>query len=256
MVKNMVRRGSFCAAALVLATGSASAAMDGTGITVSIWNADTGTSYVNNLRVTGDFDGDNRFVARVDLNGVVLGQDAGGQDIVLDSSNFVEYEIVGSNLRAGGPFTANLNFNVQAGLANTGFSFAATPVAAGLGSAVGAASAGISITESSNPFSAPGATLSPNSAGIYEANYNGGSNIFADLFLAPLAVAPTAGSATFNDSFSGPIGIPVTDIGSAFSFTLSGFDLAAGTSTFVVTPAPGTLAMLGLGGLAAVRRRR
>jgi hypothetical protein len=41
-----------------------------------------------------------------------------------------------------------------------------------------------------------------------------------------------------------------------FSFMLSAFDAASGTSNYQIVPAPGALALLGLGGLAATRRRR
>ena len=49
----------------------------------------------------------------------------------------------------------------------------------------------------------------------------------------------------------------VSDISSRFSFTLSANDIASGTSIFtVVIPSPGSAALLGLGGLVAIRRRR
>ena len=53
-----------------------------------------------------------------------------------------------------------------------------------------------------------------------------------------------------------PTGIDVTSISASWDFTLSAFDSATGTSTFTIVPAPASAALLGLGGLAAARRRR
>jgi hypothetical protein len=154
----------------------------------------------------------------------------------------------------------NMNFNVQAANQNTAFS-----VTSGLlsfpqiASPVGMASAGVTVTD----INGNGATLSPDGPGLYASQYNGdypGGTLFADLLGAPVLAGPfQTGSAS--DEFPGggsfsAIGVPVESMSAAWTFTLSAFDMASGTSTFVVVPAPAGLGVLGLAGLAIARRRR
>lgn len=247
----MINRGLVMAAmGVAMAAGAASAGVEGSSITVRVGDEGFNNTWFE-TEVVGDFVDNNTFVAMLDLSGVTYG------DVTLGSENFIEYRIEGDNLRSGGGMqTVTLNFNVLAGFVNTSFAIDATPLAAAFATATGTASAGLSVTESSNPFSAPGATLSPDGAGIYEANYNASSSIFANLFTSAVSVAGGGGSASFTDSAAGPIAGSIADIGASWHFTLTSFDLAAGTSTFTVTPTPGTLALLGFGGLLGARRRR
>lgn len=53
-----------------------------------------------------------------------------------------------------------------------------------------------------------------------------------------------------------PIGGPFDTIASTFEFEVSANAQISGTSTFTVVPTPGSLALLGLAGIAAARRRR
>lgn len=180
-------------------------------------------------------------------------------DVILGhiTSLFMEVE----SGRAFGP-VVNLNFNVAAGLMNTTFSIAATPVAfASIGSPMGLASAEISLTDSA--IGGFGAVLSTSTAaGIYTANYNSGTSVFASLFGSSLTADGSTGPATVTfgaETGAGlftPLAGSAANIGAEWNFSLTALDLASGTSTFTVTPAPGTFALLALGGLVATRRRR
>ncbi|MCW5777277.1 MAG: PEP-CTERM sorting domain-containing protein [Phycisphaeraceae bacterium] len=153
-----------------------------------------------------------------------------------------------------------LNFNVQANQQNTLFS-----VGSGLlnfpmiNSPVGAASAAVTITD----VNGNGATFTPDAAGAHLSHYNGevpNGTQFASLLTSGFSVGAFS-SDTRSDEYPGggqyaPIGVGVFDMSSRWSFTLSAFDLASGTSVYVIIPAPGSLGLLGLGGLLAIRRRR
>lgn len=82
------------------------------------------------------------------------------------------------------------------------------------------------------------------------------------LFNAPFSLVNSGlGSSNASENFGTPIpslGGPavLNSIGILINFTLSGLDQASVTSTFVVAPAPGALALLGLAGFAGTRRRR
>ena len=142
---------------------------------------------------------------------------------------------------------------------STGFPIA--PITNGLAFA----SAAITATEGGALLD--GATVTGAFSGVkaYEASYNLGTGIFADL-VSPVVTVPGGGSNTLSERFPVPIGsrtlVPglVTDIQSTFSFTLSAFDQASGTSRFdIIVPEPSSiaLAMCGLVGVViCVRRRR
>lgn len=154
-----------------------------------------------------------------------------------------------------------LNFSVSAGTLDTSFVISSPllsfPV---LDPAQGRATAGVSVTDTNGD----GASLSLNGQpGLYTSRYNGlvpGGSLFADLLTGPVTAA-AFDSATDSDSFPGggnyaPIAGPVTDMSSRFAFTLTAGDEASGTSSYEIVPAPGAVALLGLGGLLAARRRR
>lgn len=91
-----------------------------------------------------------------------------------------------------------------------------------------------------------------------------GANVIGTLFNDPFSVARTeAGSSSLGfESFGDPIpSLPGPDLGSDLSitlkFVLSGNSSASFTSVFVaLVPAPGAVALLGLGGLLGASRRR
>lgn len=156
-----------------------------------------------------------------------------------------------------------LNFNVLAGTLMTTFTITSAQVSFGtLALAEGRSSASLSITDLTSNTATLNASGQP---GAYTSRYNGappGGTTFHDSFVVPIVAAVPGGSASASDDFPGgglyvPIAGPVSDIGARFAFTLSAGDLASGTSIFRVQaiPAPGALALLGLGGLVAGRRR-
>lgn len=156
------------------------------------------------------------------------------------------------------------NFNVSSGVVNTSFTINSAilsfPTIPG---AVGIASAFIGVTDSASGLGSGSVSLFGLQPGgnAFSARYNGNSQTFVDLIGGGTVPVSTGGSTSFvgqNPSFPAyqPLGASVSDIQSQFSFTLSRFDRAAGTSTFEIIPAPGAAALLGLGGLLAARRRR
>jgi len=164
--------------------------------------------------------------------------------------------IVVSNSNRSGGQTVSLNFNVAAGGANTVFGISSGLANVGYATAMGRASAAVSVTDTTGN----GATLSPDGGSMYTAMYNGApGSAFANL-LGSGVNAGAFSTATANAEFPGggnyaAIGGAVADISAQWTFAVSALDLAAGTSVFTVVPAPGSVALLGLAGL-AIRRRR
>jgi hypothetical protein len=152
--------------------------------------------------------------------------------------------------------TVTLNFNVAAGGSNTVFDISSGLAGVGYASAMGRATAAVSVTDTTGN----GATLSPDGASMYHAFYNGAPGTeFAGL-LGGAVNAGAFSTATGEAEFPGgggyaPIFGSVGDMSAQWTFAVSAFDLAAGTSVFNVIPAPGSVALLGLAGLAARRRR-
>lgn len=153
-----------------------------------------------------------------------------------------------------------INFNIASTAQNTSFTIT-SPVLSfpAMSGAVGAASAAVSVTD----LLGDGATLTPSGAGAYLAQYNGalpGGTNFATLVNAPVVAAPFS-TTTISQEFPGggnyaPIGGSIADISAQWQFTISPDDLASGTGVFTVIPAPASLALVGLAGLVAGRRRR
>jgi hypothetical protein len=157
----------------------------------------------------------------------------------------------------------SVSFNVLAGSIDPVFTISSAQVSfPTIMHAAGRTSATVTVTD----LESNGAGLFPASQpGIYTSRYNGaapGGTTFHDSFHDPLRVVSPGGSETASDEFPGggeyaPITGPVSSIGSRFAFVVSSGDQASGTSIFRVeaVPAPASLWILALGGLAAARRR-
>jgi hypothetical protein len=154
-----------------------------------------------------------------------------------------------------------LNFSVAAGTLNTTFTITSPLLSFGaIDPASGRATAGVTVTDTDGN----GGSIAPDvQPSLYTSRYNGavpGGTVFADLLGAPVAAA-AFDSASASASFPGggayaPIAGPVSDMSSRFRFTLTANDEASGTSSYEIIPGPSTLALLGIGGLVAGRRRR
>lgn len=99
-------------------------------------------------------------------------------------------------------------------------------------------------------------TLTGNYEGkVYRAVYNGGT-VFADLVNTPIY----DGDSVTESIPSTPISGQVSSMQTMWNFTISGNSSAQGGSRFTITgteiPEPATILLLGLGGLALIKKRR
>lgn len=142
-----------------------------------------------------------------------------------------------------------VEFGVRAGNSPMTFSFFDV-LSVSVVNPTGEASAAVTLTDRGGG----GATITGLFGGkTHRATYNSGATVFADL----VSGFSGSGSSTATEA-TGSVSISGTLLGieSEFYFTLSAKDAASGTSTFSVTPEPATVALLGLGGLALLRRKR
>lgn len=153
--------------------------------------------------------------------------------------------------------TANVDSNIT--VVSPLLSFAA------INGAIARASADLTVTDSGTiSGGAAGATLTPVGGKGYTAFYNGGApqagTEFANFFTTPAVASgdPIFGHTEVFHSDTGPFAAVgnVFDASSRFQFSISAKDAVSGTSTFEIIPTPGSIALLGLGSLVALRRRR
>lgn len=151
----------------------------------------------------------------------------------------------------------NVNFTATAGVAATAFSFSSALLSfPSIPGATATASAGWTLQDRNGNGATMTGSLNAASAG-YRADYNGlvpaGTQYAAAL--ASLN-APAFGNNNSNANFGPDLIGTVSSMSAAWGFTLSARDAATGTSSFVIAPAPGTVAALGMLGLATLGRRR
>jgi hypothetical protein len=175
-----------------------------------------------------------------------------GSELPLTSPDgTVVAKLAGASCLYVGDPQVSVNFSVLSGASPTTFTISSAVLTfpSGLYSAHG--SAGVTLTD----LLGDGATITGAFAGgaTYEAVCNG--TPIADLI--PTFAVGSNQTNTMNGAF-GPTSYSASSMQASFSFTLTPFDSASGTSVYVkdTIPAPGVGGLLALGGLAAIRRRR
>ncbi len=119
----------------------------------------------------------------------------------------------------------------------------------------GAASAGVTLTESGGDPTANLVGLAGNNGSTYAAYYNvAPGTVFAEF--VPGLTTNTTISASDNTGGWVPIGATVSNMMAQYSFTLSAEDQASATSNYLIVPEPAGLALLALGAIGALARRR
>jgi hypothetical protein len=156
----------------------------------------------------------------------------------------------------------HLNFAVTAGITDTIFQFTSSHVTfPTISDPLGKSEVGMNVTDRNHD----GATLSSITGlagtsqsyvnGLPPPPHGGGSGaLFADILAGPI-VAGINGTMSQQDATNGylPIGVPASSMSAQLNFRLTARDLASGSSTFIITPEPSGLLLLGLLGL--LRRR-
>lgn len=234
----------FCVAIILLLTGSSQAAFIGPIVTIHAESA-SGTASMTWQVPQESKDGSQLVTLAINRP---IGFSPSSDFIGNIERLFVELD--------GDP-AVELQFAVNAGTEDTTFTITSAMVAfPGITNPQAFASAAITLTDGNAlPGNGGFVNVEAPNAGVYQATYNSGT-VFQDLIGTLTLDGPGSTSAS---AASGLLVIPgvVTDIQSQFSFTLSAYDRASGTSRFEVVPEPTSFvgALLGLGGLMFARRR-
>jgi hypothetical protein len=225
--------------ALALAASAASAGITGDAIRINAWgDSGTGTWFLPTSSLVPDTSTGGQ---RWQTNRDIVIRDGAGSVLVTFSSlsvTFVEDPIITLNFLAvsGGLAT---NFTISSGV---------------LGFTPGLYSAGASASITTTDADGNGAVTTGNFGGnTYQAQCNGtviGTS-------TPGVTVGAFGSVTSSGTI-GPANYFASSMQAKWDFTLSANDSASGTSVYhkTLVPSPSSLAVLGLGGLAAARRRR
>jgi len=208
----------------------------------------------SNAQGTGFFDVPQSLLT---MNNGALGWTAQTPYPIMSSTGVLLGTLSSCSISYRGDPVVSLSFGVTANSSATTFTITSALLSfAAISPAVGTASAGVTITDvDGNGVTFTG--LQPG-AFAYRSQYNGlvpGGTDFAS-FISPLAAGPFGTNIANGSQPLTAIGVPVTSMSAQWNFTLSANDSAGGTSAFNIVPAPGAMALLGLGGLVAARRRR
>jgi hypothetical protein len=147
-----------------------------------------------------------------------------------------------------------VNFTAVSGPVATNFTFSSgTLTFPMMDGSTAFATAGVTVTDNDSD----GATFTGHMGGDgYQAKYN--DSVVFDTLMKTYSI-PQDDSLTQNERSPGTGTVSsgsTFNMSSNWDFTLSANDQVGGTSLFRIVPAPGSLALLGLAGIAAVRRRR
>lgn len=174
---------------------------------------------------------------------------------VVDYADTIDMGLLSYTLSVKADPVVNLGFAVTAGNYNTTYTIqsAVLNISPGMTNPLAKASAAITLTDTGTN----GATITGHFANnkTYRANYNYGP--WVDLVTGTSVTNsstiaserhPASGYTTISDT--------VSSMSSEFNFDLTANDQASGTSSFEIIPEPCTMALLSLGALALLRRKK
>ena len=246
MLKAGLGVGACAALAMMIASGTANAEIVGSALRITVTSQAMGEGTFEVSEKDGSWSGDT-WTWRSGSEGIAI-KNAQGQTLATLSNTTMRY--------ISDP-VVSLSFSLMAGGAGITASIASGLLSFPSILAEGKASAAVTVTDSDGD----GATLTGMASGgtMYSAHYNGylgAGTTFASLGGASLVAGGWDSNSTSGSLGFLPIGV-VGDMSSQFAFSLSPNDQASGTSVWVTQeiPAPGALALLGVAGLVARRRR-
>ncbi|MBL8762187.1 MAG: hypothetical protein JNL50_12885 [Phycisphaerae bacterium] len=246
MLKAGLGVGACAALAMMIASGTASAEIVGSALRITVTSQTMGEGTFEVSEEQGSWSGDT-WTWRSGSEGIAI-KNASGQTLATLSNTTMRY--------INDP-VVSLSFSLQAGGSGIVASIASGLLSFPTILAEGKSSAGVTVTDSDGD----GATMTGMAGGgeMYSAHYNG--YLGAGTMFSSHGGASLVAAAWDSNVASGSLGfLPignVSDMSSQFAFSLTANDQASGTSVWVTQeiPAPGALALLGLAGFAARRRR-
>ncbi|MFO0834232.1 MAG: hypothetical protein U0638_04620 [Phycisphaerales bacterium] len=238
--------GVAAAAAMLMASGVASASIVGKALRVTVTSTTMGTGVFEVDQNQGTWSGDT-WTWRSGSAGIPI-KNAQGQTLATLSNTTMRY--------ISDP-VVSLSFSLMAGGSGINASIASGLLSFPTAYSEGKASASVTVTDSDGN----GASLTGMASGgeMYSAHYNG--YLGAGTTFASHDGASLVAGAWDSNSTSESLGFltigNVFDMSAQYAFKLSANDQASGTSVWVTQPipAPGALALMGLAGFAARRRR-